>query len=142
MLLVDQMEAAGGTVAEHLGLPFTTVCNAQALNREPDVPPPFSPRSYRPVGWATARKRLGYAVSDWLNRPIAGIIERRRKAWKLLPHQCLRIRFHARADRATAAPVRFPRRRLPSTFASRGSVAKGIRAGSWISRGSGWTGVR
>src|SRR5579875_1315178 len=35
-LLIDQTEPAGGAVAEHLGLPFVTVCNALALNREPD----------------------------------------------------------------------------------------------------------
>src|SRR5687767_14318409 len=31
-LLVDQMEPAGGAVAEHLGIPFVTVCNALAIN--------------------------------------------------------------------------------------------------------------
>ena len=35
MLLADQTEPAGGTVAEHLGIPFVTICNALALNREP-----------------------------------------------------------------------------------------------------------
>ena len=35
-LLVDQMEPAGGAVAERLGLPFITVCNALLINRDPD----------------------------------------------------------------------------------------------------------
>jgi zeaxanthin glucosyltransferase len=47
MLLVDQTEPAGGSVAEHLGLPFVTVCNALALNREPAVPPPFTNWTWR-----------------------------------------------------------------------------------------------
>ena len=34
-LLVDQVTSAGDTVAEMLGLPFVTVCNALALNPEP-----------------------------------------------------------------------------------------------------------
>jgi len=55
MLLVDQTEPAGGSVAEHLGIPFVTLCNALALNREPDVPPPFSPWNYRESMWARMR---------------------------------------------------------------------------------------
>ena len=43
VLLVDQTEPAGGSVAEYLGLPFVTICNALALNREAAVPPPFTP---------------------------------------------------------------------------------------------------
>ena len=39
-LLVDQMEPAGGAVAEHLGIPFITICNALAINRDPVAPPP------------------------------------------------------------------------------------------------------
>ena len=41
-LLVDQMEPAGGAVADHLGIPFITVCNALAINRDPIAPPAFS----------------------------------------------------------------------------------------------------
>ena len=33
-LLVDQMEPAGASVADYLQLPYVTVCNALALNRE------------------------------------------------------------------------------------------------------------
>src|SRR5580658_7151940 len=43
MLLVDQTEPGGGTVADHLRLPFVTICNALMLNREAAVPPPFTP---------------------------------------------------------------------------------------------------
>ena len=46
-LLVDQMEPAGGAVAEHLGIPFVTVCNALAINRDPVAPPPFTDWTYR-----------------------------------------------------------------------------------------------
>src|SRR5918999_731577 len=46
-LLVDQMEPAGGAVAEHLGIPFVTVCNALAINRDPIAPPAFSGWRYR-----------------------------------------------------------------------------------------------
>ena len=49
-LLVDQMEPAGGAVAEHLGIPFITICNALLLNSEPAVPPPFTGWKYRESG--------------------------------------------------------------------------------------------
>ena len=38
-LLVDQAAPEGGTVAEHLNLPFISFCNALMLNRELSVPP-------------------------------------------------------------------------------------------------------
>ena len=46
-LLVDQTEPAGATIAEYWDLPFVTICNALALNREPSVPPPFMDWDYR-----------------------------------------------------------------------------------------------
>src|SRR3954454_10356948 len=47
-LLLDQTLGAGSTVAEIAKLPFVMVCNALALDREPDIPPfclawPFRP---------------------------------------------------------------------------------------------------
>src|SRR5581483_1186664 len=41
-LLVDQTEPAGGSLAEHLAIPFVTMCNALTLIREPEMPPPFT----------------------------------------------------------------------------------------------------
>src|SRR5579863_6662334 len=70
-LLVDQMEPAGGAVAEHLGLPFITVCNALALNKDPVAPPPFTDWSYRQGPWAKLRNHIGYAASNWVTRPVA-----------------------------------------------------------------------
>src|SRR6185503_10234955 len=61
-LLVDQMEPAGGAVAEHLGLPFVTICNALAINRDPVAPPPFAPWNYHDTWWARLRNGVGYAA--------------------------------------------------------------------------------
>jgi zeaxanthin glucosyltransferase len=82
-LLVDQMEPAGGAVAEHLGLPFITVCNALAINRDPVAPPPFTDWTYRDSPLARLRNKVGYAASDWLTRPIANVVAEYRKKWKL-----------------------------------------------------------
>lgn len=77
-LLVDQTEPAGGTVAEHLRLPFITVCNALALNHDDSVPPPFTPWQYRPDFWARVRNRLGRIM-----HPVAAVVSKQRKKWGL-----------------------------------------------------------
>ena len=41
-LVVDQVSFPGGTVADHLRLPFATVCNALLLDPDPAVPPYFT----------------------------------------------------------------------------------------------------
>ena len=84
-LLVDQMEPAGGTVADHLGIPFITICNALALNRDPIAPPPFSPWRYRTSRWASARNAMGYAISGWLTHPVTRVVAEYRNRWKLPP---------------------------------------------------------
>jgi zeaxanthin glucosyltransferase len=82
-LLVDQTEPAGGTVAQHLGLPFVTICNALALNHDNGVPPPFTAWQYRPKLWASVRNRLGYAVFDRIMHPVERVVSEYRKKWGL-----------------------------------------------------------
>ena len=82
-LLVDQMEPAGGAVAEHLNIPFVTVCNALAINRDPIVPPPFTPWKYRATRLARLRNAAGYAISDMLTAPISRVVSDYRSKWKL-----------------------------------------------------------
>ena len=58
------MAQAGGTVGDRFGLPHVTVCNALAMNRDPDVPPGVLPWRFRlgPLG------RLRNAFGDKLPR--------------------------------------------------------------------------
>ena len=84
-LLVDQMEPAGGAVAEHVGIPFVTICNALPVNRDPIAPPAFSPWQYRKAGWASARNRVGYLISDWLTSAVTDVVAEYRARWKLTP---------------------------------------------------------
>src|ERR1700760_140190 len=46
-LIVDQIEPAGGTVAEHLRLPFVSVAAALPVNLDVSVPPVSFPWSHR-----------------------------------------------------------------------------------------------
>ena len=63
VLLVDQLSAAGSTVADVLGLPFVTIANALLVNREPTVPPYFTGWFPGHSLWARWRNQLGNACS-------------------------------------------------------------------------------
>jgi UDP:flavonoid glycosyltransferase YjiC (YdhE family) len=73
-LVVDQVSPSGGTVAEKLGLPFVTVCNALALHPEPDIPPALTPWGYAPTPLGRLRNRLGYAAMTRVTRPVADLL--------------------------------------------------------------------
>lgn len=116
-LLVDQMEPAGGTVAEYLGMPFVTICNALAINRDPIAPPPFTPWAYRDTPWARIRNRVGYAISDRLTRPIASVVSDARRLWGLRPHDTPDESFSTLAQISQMPKAfDFPRRNLPDSF--------------------------
>jgi zeaxanthin glucosyltransferase len=116
-LLVDQMEPAGGAVAEHLGLPFVTVCSALAINRDAIVPPPFTPWRYRPTSWAKARNAVGYALSDWITRPISRVVDRYRAEWGLARLHSPDESFSRRAQISQMPRAfDFPRVDLPANF--------------------------
>jgi len=116
-LLVDQMEPAGGAVAEHMGLPFITICNALAINRDPVAPPPFTPWSYHDTRWARLRNQLGYAVSDRLTAPAARAVADFRASWKLPLLRSLDESFSKLAQICQMPrDFDFPRAALPERF--------------------------
>lgn len=116
-LLVDQMEPAGGSVAEKLDLPFVTICNALAINRDRVVPPPFTPWAYRDTAWAALRNKVGYTISDRMTRPIASVVAAARARWRLRPHATPDESFSRLAQISQMArEFDFPRRRLPESF--------------------------
>ena len=116
-LLVDQMEPAGGAVADHLGIPFVTVCNALAINRDPVAPPPFTDWTFRDDGWARLRNKVGYGASDWLTRPISRAVAEYRAKWKLPALKSPDDSFSTLAQICQMPrEFDFPRIGLPSTF--------------------------
>ena len=86
-LLVDQTEPVGCSLAEHLRIPFITVCNALNLNEEPTVPPPFTRFRYRDSGWARFRNRTGYRVARFVMSPVSKALAQQRAAWGLPAHR-------------------------------------------------------
>lgn len=116
-LLVDQTELEGGSIAEHLGVPFVTVCNALALNRERRVPPPFAAWRYGDGWLAGVRNELGYAMSDWMLRPVDRLVAAYRRRWKL-PEYGSKEESFSKLAQISQQPAAFdyPRRELPDTF--------------------------
>jgi zeaxanthin glucosyltransferase len=110
VLLVDQLCPAAGTVAEKLGLPYITICNALPLNREDAVPPYFTGWVPSRWCWARWRNRLGNALFDRLTAPL----------WRDLQEQ--RLRWGLRRHRRPRA-FDFPRERLAPQFHYVGRLA-------------------
>ncbi|MFM7641964.1 MAG: glycosyltransferase [Cyanobium sp.] len=87
VLLVDQLCPAAGTVADKLGLPFVTICNALPVNREAAVPPYFTGWVPSPWPWARLRNQLGNLLLERLTAPLWRDLQEQRQRWGLRPHR-------------------------------------------------------
>jgi zeaxanthin glucosyltransferase len=116
-LLVDQTEPAGAAIAGRLRIPFVTVCNALALNREPEIPPPFTGWNYRPASWARLRNRFGYMLSDRTLKPVRNVVAEYRRQSGLPASRGPEDSFSPLLQISQQAQAfDFPRRQLPRTF--------------------------
>ncbi len=116
-LLVDQVSPAGGTVAQRLGLPWVTVCNALAMNPDPNVPPGVLPWRYRPGLFGRIRNACGDALLHWLAQPVMDEVNAHRTAHDLPPLT------GGISDGSPLAQIAqqpaffdFPRKNLPAVF--------------------------
>ncbi|MEB3266064.1 MAG: nucleotide disphospho-sugar-binding domain-containing protein [Cyanobacteriota bacterium] len=124
VLLVDQLNPAGGAVAELLGLPFVTLANALPVNREPAVPPYFTGWLPSRWPWARWRNRLGYALLEPLTAPIWRDLQARREALGLPRQQHKEQAFSPVLQLAQLpAAFDFPRERLAPHFHYVGRLA-------------------
>ena len=116
-LIVDQLEAGGGLVAEHLGLPYASVAVTLPVNREPGLPPPYVGWRYDPSARGESRNRGAWRVADLLMRGVGDSIERNSKRLGLKPRRrlddCLSQRLQISQ---MVAGLDFPRRALPAGF--------------------------
>lgn len=87
MIVCDQVEAAGGLVADHLGLPHVSLASALPVNWEPSAPPIFTPFRYDPSPWGIKRNRVGYQASAYILRPIGEVIREHAEKWSLGPRR-------------------------------------------------------
>lgn len=117
VLLVDQLEPAGETVAQFLRIPFICVSCAQAIHRRADVPPFFTPWNYQNTWWAKLRNQAAYYLLDRNSQPILQVLNQYRREWKLPTYR------HLYASAAPLAHISqqpaafdFPNTNLPQHF--------------------------
>lgn len=116
-LLCDQMEAAGGLVAEGMGLPFASVANALPVNREPGIPLPVMPFAYEDSERARHMYQGSTRVYDWLMSPHAEVIAAHARRLGLGPRRALHDCLSPLAQVSqTTESFDFPRRALPAHF--------------------------
>jgi zeaxanthin glucosyltransferase len=116
-LVVDQLEAGGGLVAEHLGLPFISVADTMPINREEGVPPPYVDWPYDPTERGRRRNRGGWRVTDLLLRKVARAIERNARKLNLPPRRRLEDCLSPLLQLSQMVRgIDYPRRELPPTF--------------------------
>lgn len=89
VLLIDQGQPAGSTLAERLKVPFVTVCNAVPVDRDLNVP--LSGTSWGPArSWVDrVRNRACYSIFDIAARPLRQTINSYRVGWGQAPLQSL-----------------------------------------------------
>jgi zeaxanthin glucosyltransferase len=116
-LLVDQGQPAGSTLAQFLGIPFVTICNAIAEVPDPSVPPGATPWQYSDHWLARLRNRAVHMGFDIALKPILRTINRSRKHWGFKPLASLN---ESRSPWAVVsqqtADFDFPHKSLPKHF--------------------------
>jgi zeaxanthin glucosyltransferase len=124
-LVVDQGQLCGSTIAERLGLPFFTFCNAVAGNRDPAVPPTMTAWSYSTAWPARLRNQLASSVFDLALSPLLKKINARRREWNLSPLRRFEETFSPLAQFSQQTlDFDFPNRSLPGHFHYIGSIAR------------------
>jgi MGT family glycosyltransferase len=85
-LVVDQTTPEGATVAEELGVPFATACNALMLQPNDAVPPFCFAWRYREAWWARVRNRIANTLIQRIARPLVGAVNDYRRGKGMRAH--------------------------------------------------------
>ncbi|WP_342153961.1 nucleotide disphospho-sugar-binding domain-containing protein [Methylorubrum sp. SB2] len=117
LIVCDQVEAAGGLAAMHLGLPHVSLASALPINWEAAVPPIFTPWRPHAAPWALTRNRVGHRATAYLMRPIGSVVIEYADRWNLGPRRRVDHALSAYLQIAqTVAGLEFPRQKLPPVF--------------------------
>ena len=104
-------------MADYLGLPFVTVCNALPLNEEADVPPIFTHWDVAGGPLGRLRNRAAGALGGAPSLQVAAVLWTYRRQWKLASQWSINQTFSSLAQISQLPAVfDFPRRALPPHF--------------------------
>lgn len=116
-IIADQMEPAGGLLADYLRLPFVSVACALPVNREPHVPLPVMPWRYRATPWGEQLNLRSSGVYDRMMQPHAEVISRYAAQFGLSPRQRLDECLSPLLQISQTVPgFDYPRCALPDSF--------------------------
>ncbi len=113
-LVIDQASFPAGTVADQLGLPFATVCNALLLNPDSAVPPYVTHWPPQDIWWARMRNQVAWAGLNRLYAPIVTCIQNHRRRLGLpVPADISQVWSETLQISQQPECFEFPRRELP-----------------------------
>lgn len=137
-VIADQLEPAGGLVAEHLRIPWASIADTLPINREAGVPPPYVGWAYDPSEKGVRRNLGGWRVSDFLMRGLGDAVARNCRMLGLPPRRRIEDCFSPLLQIAQAVPgLDFPRRELPPGFHYTGPFRRGEPAPFDLPEGDG-----
>lgn len=120
-VIADQMEAAGGLVAEALQLPFVSVACALPVNREPGIPLAVMPFRFGQDEKSLQRFQASQDIYDRLMQRHGAVISHHAQKWGLPDRHSLHLCLSPLAQISQLVPAfDFPRQHLPSCFHSVG----------------------
>lgn len=116
-LVVDELCAAAAVVARSETIPYVTLSNALALNREPAIPPFFTTWQYNDSLPARCRNVVTWTVFNHMTKPILAAINEFQHERRLPRYDTIGTAISPLAQIAQQpALFDFPRKRLPATF--------------------------
>jgi zeaxanthin glucosyltransferase len=115
-LLIDQSLPVG-SIADHLKIPFVSVCCAMPFIPDDTVPPLFTGWKYNHAWWARLRNRACYAYYRRLTMKIARIVAEYRRERDLPPYTSYRaVDSQLAVICQQPAEFEYPRKNLPGWF--------------------------
>lgn len=116
-VIADQLEPAGGLVAQYLGIPWISIATTLPMNRESGVPPPFVGWRYDRSPQGIRRNEGGWTVSDFILRSFNRAIATNAAALGLLHRNRIEACFSPLLQLSQLIPsLDFPRSELPASF--------------------------
>jgi zeaxanthin glucosyltransferase len=118
LLIIDQVQYGGATIAEHLDIPFISLANALLVNREDVIPPPIMLWPFDPSPAGVDRNRKGWAAADQAYANLLPVVNDQRRSWNLPEYTNLvEDSFSPLAQICQQPPVfEFPRPHAPATL--------------------------